>query len=56
VASGLAVTDLLGVVAQAKREGLIGAAKPVLDDLIRRARFWIGPDLYAEVLARLGES
>jgi predicted nucleic acid-binding protein len=54
-ASGLAITGLLGVVAQAKRAGLIAAARPVLDDLIRIARFWIGPDLYAEVLTQLGE-
>jgi len=54
-ASGLTITGLLGVVAQAKRAGLIDAARPVLDDLIRIARFWIGPDLYAEVLTQLGE-
>jgi predicted nucleic acid-binding protein len=54
-ASGLAITGLLGVVAQAKRSGLIDAARPVLDDLIRIARFWIGPDLYTEVLTQLGE-
>lgn len=54
-ALGLTVTGLLGVVAQAKRTGLIDAAKPVLDELIGNAHFWIGPDLYAEVLAQLGE-
>jgi hypothetical protein len=54
-ASGLRVTGLVGVIAQAKRAGAIDAAKPVLDDLIRVARFWIGPALYAEVLAQLGE-
>jgi predicted nucleic acid-binding protein len=54
-ASGLTITGLLGVVAQAKRAGLIDAARPVLDELIRIARFWIGPDLYAEVLTQLGE-
>jgi predicted nucleic acid-binding protein len=55
-AEGLVITGLLGVVAQAKRHGLIDAAKPVLDELIQRARFWIGPALYSEVLAALGES
>ena len=55
-AAGLRVTGLLGVVATAKRAGLIDLAKPVLDELIQIARFWIGPDLYAEVLAELGES
>jgi predicted nucleic acid-binding protein len=42
-------------VAGAKRVGLLDLGKPVLDELIQIARFWIGPDLYAEVLAELGE-
>jgi predicted nucleic acid-binding protein len=54
-AAGLTVTGLLGVVARAKQDGLIALAKPVLDDLIQIARFWIGPHLYAEVLAEMGE-
>jgi predicted nucleic acid-binding protein len=54
-ALGLTVTGLIGLVVQAKRTGVISAARPVLDDLIQVARFWIGPALYAEVLARLGE-
>jgi uncharacterized protein len=54
--AGLAITGLLGVVATAKRLGLIDSAKPVLDELIQHARFWIGPELYAEVLSELGES
>ncbi|HXA04726.1 MAG TPA: DUF3368 domain-containing protein [Bryobacteraceae bacterium] len=33
-AAGLAVTGLIGVVARAKRDGLIDLAKPVLDELI----------------------
>ena len=55
MASGLAVTGLVGVVAEAKRVGVIGEAKPVLDALIRVGRFWIGPALYARVLTELGE-
>jgi predicted nucleic acid-binding protein len=55
-AAGLAVTGLLGVVAAAKRAGLIELAKPIVDELIQTARFWIGPELYAEVLAELGEA
>ena len=54
-AAGLTVTGLLGVVARAKQAGLIDLAKPVLDELIHVARFWIGPELYAEVLEELGE-
>ena len=56
IAAGLTVTGLLGVVARAKRAGLIDLAKPVLDELIQIARFWIGYDLYAEIPAELGES
>jgi uncharacterized protein len=55
-AAGLTVTGLLGVVASAKRIGLIALAKPVLDELIQTARFWIGPDLYAEVFAELDKT
>jgi predicted nucleic acid-binding protein len=54
-AAGLTVMGLLGVVAKAKQAGLITAAKPVIDELIEVARFWIAPGLYKEVLARLGE-
>jgi uncharacterized protein len=55
-AAGLKVTGLLGVVARAKQAGLIDLGKPVVDELIQIARFWIGPDLYGEVLAELGEA
>jgi len=41
--------------ARAKQAGLIDRAKPVLDELIRVAHFWIGPELYSEVLADLRE-
>ena len=54
-AAGLRITGLLGVLADAKRAGLIEMVKPVLDDLIQHARFWIGPELYKSVLAELGE-
>ena len=53
--AGLAVTGLLGVVARAKQAGLIERAKPIVDDLIQIARFWIGAELYREVLRELGE-
>jgi predicted nucleic acid-binding protein len=55
VAAGLTVTGLLGVVVKAKQTGLIDLAKPVLDELIQVARFWIGPDLYMEALRELDE-
>jgi len=54
-ALGLRITGLLGVLAEAKRAGLIELVKPVLDELIQNARFWIGPDLYRDLLAELGQ-
>jgi predicted nucleic acid-binding protein len=54
-AAGLTVTGLLGTVARAKLAGLIPLAQPVPDELIQTARFWIGPQLYQEVLKELGE-
>ena len=54
-AAGLTITGLLGVVVMAKRAGLIDLGKPVLDELVQIARFWIGTDLYSEVLEELGE-
>jgi predicted nucleic acid-binding protein len=53
--TGLRVTGLIGVLTAAKGAGLIDAVKPVLDALIRDARFWIGRALYREVLTHLGE-
>jgi predicted nucleic acid-binding protein len=54
-ALGLRITGLLGVLAYAKRAGLIELVKPILDELIQNARFWIGSDLYRDVLSELGE-
>lgn len=54
-AFGLRVIGLLGMLAEAKRMGLVERVKPVLDDLITRAGFWIGAELHAKVLAELGE-
>jgi predicted nucleic acid-binding protein len=52
---GLEVTGLLGVLAKAKARGLIARCKPVLDDMIRVAGFWIGDDLRTRYLRRLNE-
>lgn len=52
---GLEITGLLGVLAEAKKKGLIEKVKPILDSLISEARFWVSSDLYNEVLVTLGE-
>jgi hypothetical protein len=38
------VTGLLGVLAQAKERDLIRECKPILDEMVRVAGFWIGND------------
>ncbi|NJK28645.1 MAG: DUF3368 domain-containing protein [Acaryochloridaceae cyanobacterium CSU_3_4] len=52
---GLSVTGLLGVLLQAKRNGLIQAVKPVMDQLIEEADFRISSHLYAIVLKTADE-
>ena len=52
---GLEVTGLLGVLAEAKARGIIPQCKPVLDDMIRVAGFWIGDDLRVRYLRGLNE-
>jgi predicted nucleic acid-binding protein len=53
---GLTVMGLLGVLAAAKLRGFVPLVKPVLDDLVKRAGFWVSSDLYAAVLAQAGEA
>jgi predicted nucleic acid-binding protein len=51
----LPVTGLLGVLVLAKRRGLLTAVKPVLDDLMATAGFYIRGDLYMRVLQSVDE-
>ena len=44
-----------GVLVEAKHRGLIDAVKPLLDDLIAHAGFWLRNDLYTQVLRAAGE-
>jgi hypothetical protein len=52
---GLKFIGLLGVLTEAKHKSLIRAVKPLLDDLIGKAGFWITSDLYDRVLRTAGE-
>ena len=52
---GLKFIGLLGVLIEAKQQGLIPAVKPILDDLIVRAGCWVSQSLYARVLQVAGE-
>lgn len=57
VASRLGVRRIgvLGVLLDAKGRGFLPALKPVLEDLLTRAGFWIHSDLLQQVLHAAGE-
>jgi len=52
---GVKIIGLLGVLLEAKTEGLISAVKPIMDDLIQVAKFRVREALYQQVLERAGE-
>ena len=52
--SGLTSTGILGVLLDAKHNGLIAAVRPTLDALVQDAGFWVGRPLY-EAYLRLAE-
>ena len=52
---GLNVVGALGVLVEAKHKGMVPRLKPVLDDLITRAGFWISSQLYERILQVVGE-
>ncbi len=52
---GIHYIGILGILIEAKQNGLINAAKPFLDDLIAKAGFWISQKLYNRVLHEVGE-
>lgn len=52
---GLKITGVLGILLLAKRQNLIKAARPIMDDLITQANFRISNQLYADVLSAAGE-
>ncbi len=52
---GLQVAGLLGVLAEAKARGLISRCRPLLDEMINVAGFWIGDDLRTRYLQGLNE-
>ncbi len=47
---------LLGLLLEAKHKKLISAIKPVLNDLIIKAGFWVSNSLYTYILQTAGES
>jgi predicted nucleic acid-binding protein len=53
---GLSMVGVLGVLLEAKSKGCLPAVRPVLDDLLTKAGFRVGVDLYALVLSTAGEA
>jgi predicted nucleic acid-binding protein len=52
---GLKFIGLLGILILAKRRGLVRNVKPIVDDLIGKAGFWVGRNLYNRILREAGE-
>lgn len=52
---GIHFIGLLGVLVRAKRSGHISDVKPLMDDLIIKAGFWIDRELYRHVLKTANE-
>lgn len=53
---GIRYIGLLGVLVQAKHNGLIPAVGPIMDRLMTEAGFWISNDLYEYVLQTTSET
>jgi uncharacterized protein len=53
---GLSSLGVLGVLLQAKRLGAIREVRPLLDALREQAGFFLGENLYRQVLERAGEN
>jgi predicted nucleic acid-binding protein len=52
----LSYTGILGILIEAKHQGLIPAVKPLLNALINQAGFWIAAPLYERILQVVEES
>ncbi len=52
---GLRFIGVLGVLVEAKHRQLIPSVRPILDNLVTKAGFWISQDLYTRVLQAVAE-
>jgi len=52
---GLKIVGIIGILIQAKQQGLINAVKPYLEKLRNEAGFRIHPTLFEQVIQALGE-
>ena len=53
--NGIRIIGLLGVLIDAKQQGILEAVKPILDRLIYETGFRVGSGLYQRVLSEVGE-
>jgi predicted nucleic acid-binding protein len=52
---GLHIVGLLGILLLAKEKGFVSVIKPLLDDLINKAKFRVSEDLYQKIIFNAGE-
>ena len=52
---GLHIIELLGILIKAKEQKIIIQLKPMIDELIEKAGFWISKDLYEMVISSANE-
>jgi predicted nucleic acid-binding protein len=52
---GLTTIGLLGILLEAKHKGYVSAVKPIVDDLIAKAGFWVSRQLYVRILQAAAE-
>jgi uncharacterized protein len=53
---GLTTIGLLGILIRARQFGLLPAITPVVNDLERKANFWLKPEIRLEALRLVGEA
>ena len=53
---GIKIIGVLGMLLEAKRQGLIVVVKPLMDQLINEVEFWISRSVYESVLQAANES
>ena len=52
---GLKIIGLIGILVRAKKLGVIQRVKPILDDLVVKANFYISKHFYDKILEDIGE-
>jgi predicted nucleic acid-binding protein len=54
ISEGIRISGLLSLIVQAKEKGIIGRARPLMDEL-RQEGFFISQDLYRDAIQKIGE-